>query len=171
MGFSSRLSLGNNDKGKRRSRSLLLCVIIVNRTSPSMRCRYHRRHLDRRQKTERPSTNNALAWLTRAILMRRILEFRRELWLSRGFDFRFSFVSPRVPYYKSVPLHSRVDRVSGSALPSCISKKRRACSTWMLMMPDSSRLPLANEEYRSVSKICNFAGISFHHYHNLDFLT
>jgi hypothetical protein len=157
MGFSSHLSPGNDDKGKRRGRSLLLCVIVVNHTSPSMRRRYHCRHLDRRQKSERPPTNNALAWLTRAILMRRILEFRRELRFPGDSTFDSPSCLPHVPYYKSVPLHSRVDRVNGSALPGCISKKRQACSTWMLMVPDFC-LPLANEKYQGVTR--GFAEIS-----------
>lgn len=97
-------------------------------TSPSMRRRYHCRHLDRRQKTKRPPTNNALAWLTRAILMRRILEFRRTLVFpgdSRLLGFLVTPHSPHpgvpVPFY----IHASIARVS--ALPSCISEKRRAC--------------------------------------------
>jgi len=76
MEFSSRHRRGNNDKGKKRRRVRSISIM-------RHRCQSHvvcdasslspRRHLDRRQKTERSSTNNSLAWLTRAILMRRIV--------------------------------------------------------------------------------------------------
>lgn len=122
MEFSSRRR-GNNDNGKKRRRDQFpLCVIVVNRTSPASSLS-PRRHLDRRQKTKRPSTNNALAWLTRAILMRRIV------WSLENFAFQKVLLRFLGVFYSvSVPLHSRVDRATYSALPGCISEKRRARS-------------------------------------------
>jgi len=163
MGFSSRLSLGNNDKGKRRDRSLLLCVIIVNHTSPSMRRRYHHRHLNRRQKTERPPTNNALAWLTRTILMRRILEFRRELCFSRD----STFDSPsRFPAFlitnRFLCIHTSI---ALATLPSHVFPKATSVQHVNANVPDF-RLPLANEKYQGLMKMRDFIGISFD-YHQI----